>query len=97
MNLPEWAFPDVSARLPEIRQRDEGQDVEFKEDFPKQAHNLGSEIAALATSGGSTILIGVHNNGDVSGLEVATEDDRDDVIHRAQNIVRTVEPGPDGP
>lgn len=90
--IPPWANVELCTKIPEWRKQGEGATLEFKEDFPEQGHTLAREVAAFATSGGGTILIGVHNNGEVSGLAASTEDDRDALVHRAQNIVRTIKP-----
>jgi predicted HTH transcriptional regulator len=92
MTLPKWADEQISAQLHDLREQGEGQKLEFKESFPEQAHRLAEEVAAFATCGGGTILIGVHDNGDVAGLNAASEEERDDLIHRAQGIIRTVRP-----
>jgi len=92
MNLPGWADVEFSKRLAEIRQRGEGQHTEFKEDFPEQGHSLCTEVAAFASSGGGTILLGVCNNGDTAGLDGDTEEKRDALIHRAQNLIASVQP-----
>jgi ATP-dependent DNA helicase RecG len=91
MTIPAWANADITKLLPEIRRSGEGPSYEFKADFPPQAHELGKEVAAFATSGGGLILIGVDDNGNVVGLN---ESERDQRRLRAQNIVSQVQPRP---
>lgn len=51
----------------------EGPDVEFKAAFPQTADDLAHEIAALSTSGGGTILLGVNDGGAVVGYTDSKE------------------------
>ena len=92
MTLPGWADEEFSKRLPNVRAIGEGQQAEFKEEFPQQGHSLCTEVAAFASSGGGTILLGVRNNGEVAGIEGSTEEQRDDLLHRAQNLIVSVQP-----
>jgi ATP-dependent DNA helicase RecG len=92
MALPSWANEEFSKSLPTIRKAGEGQTAEFKEEFPQQGHNLCTEVAAFASSGGGIILIGVCNNGDVKGLDGTTEEVRDGLLHRAQSLVAGIQP-----
>lgn len=92
MSFPGWAHEEFSKQLPSIRSSGEGQHAEFKEDFPQQGHSLCTEVAAFASSGGGTILVGVRNNGDVAGLQGSTEELRDELLHRAQNLILAVQP-----
>lgn len=64
----------------------EGQDVEFKAQIPRNASDLATEIAAFATSGGGTILLGVDDAGRVVGY--------DDGRERIEGIARNVAPTP---
>jgi predicted HTH transcriptional regulator len=41
----------------------EGPQVEFKREFPPQAHDVAREMVALANSGGGILLMGVENDG----------------------------------
>jgi len=92
--IPKWASPVVSAELPKLRESGETPAVDFKEDFPDQTHRLGKEIAAMATSGGGRIFLGINDNGDLCGLNVTTGDEGDDIAERAHSIARTVKPVP---
>jgi Putative DNA-binding domain len=55
--------------LQDILSRGEGQYIEFKADFPKQAHDIAKEMVALANSGGGTLLMGVNDDGVPVGIE----------------------------
>jgi ATP-dependent DNA helicase RecG len=92
MAIPAWANEELSKLLPQIRKAGEGQNAEFKEEFPDQGHSLGTEVAAFATASGGWILLGVHNNGDVAGLDCDSEAKRDALLHRAQNLIATIQP-----
>ena len=82
-----WIDEQLSRDLPEIRDRGEGQEVEFKREFPQQTTDLGKEIAAFATSNSGQILIGVEDSGDLQGLEnVATPEQRDELLRRVSGI-----------
>lgn len=70
-----------------MRARGEGPNLEFKEAFPSNARKLGQEIAAFATSGGGTILIGISDAGDLLGLADADgPQSRDNLIRRIEGI-----------
>lgn len=92
MSLPSWADAGFSAEIPKLRMTGEGMRIEFKEMFPQQAHRLAEEIAALATCGGGTILLGVCDNGDAIGLQAGGADERDELVRRAIGIVHMVQP-----
>jgi predicted HTH transcriptional regulator len=91
-NIPQWADAELSNQLPNIRPAGETPIVEFKERFPDQAHRLAQEFAALATSGGGIVYIGINDNGDLVGIEASDGDARDNLIERAQGILSTIRP-----
>lgn len=67
-------------RMIENIQRQEGQDLEFMDDFPTKAHELAKEIAAFATSNRGTIYLGVNNSGIITGINgIDTINDRDNL------------------
>ena len=92
MVLPGWADQRLSEDLPRFRATGEGQTLEFKEAIPTQAHDLAKDVAAFATSGEGTILIGVADDGSLARLDASTAEDRDRLALRVQGIVRTVRP-----
>lgn len=87
MSIPGWADQRLSHDLPELRGRGEGQEMEFKQEFPQQVSDLAKEIAAFATSNTGIILIGIKDNGDLVGLE-GMEDlqARDALLRRLEGI-----------
>lgn len=91
---PQWTSAELSAQLPRIREAGESKAHEFKEAFPDQAHRLAKSIAALATSDGGYIFIGINDGGELIGLDADTAEKRDDLIERAYSIARTVDPSP---
>ena len=93
-DVPQWADAGLSQSLPSVRVAGESENTEFKEAFPEQAHRLAKEIAALATSGGGRLFLGVDDAGRVVGLAADTGQRRDELIERACSIARTVKPVP---
>jgi ATP-dependent DNA helicase RecG len=91
-SLPRWADALLSARLEDVRAKGEGPGVEFKERFPDQAHRLAQELAALGTSGGGVLYIGINDNGDLVGIGAANGDERDSAVERTQGVLSTVRP-----
>jgi predicted HTH transcriptional regulator len=91
-SLP-WADAELSMELPGLRSEGEGPTLEYKREFPAQAHEMAAEIAAFATSGGGRILVGVADDGTLVGLDAASLDAVDRLKLRAQGIVKTVKPG----
>lgn len=90
MSIPAWADEQLSHDLPELRARGEGQEIEFKQEFPQQVSDLAKEIAAFATSNTGTLLIGVKDNGDLIGLKGCEGADgvqeRDRLLRRLEGI-----------
>lgn len=73
--------------LIEILRRAEGPQVEFKRDFPEQAHAVAREMVALANSGGGVLLMGVDNDGTPKGIS-----DPERVEERLSSIARGCTP-----
>lgn len=87
MNNAQWFDDAFSRDLPTIRAQGEGQEMEFKREFPQQASDLAKEIAAFATSNTGTILLGVEDNGDLVGLVgVDDAEARDTLMRRLEGI-----------
>ena len=59
MAKPEWINEALSEQLPLLRDRGEGQHLEFMISYPSNGNELSREIAAFASSNAGTILIGV--------------------------------------
>lgn len=88
---PEWANPEWSQRVPSIILRGESDKLEFKASFPDPARELAKEIAAFATSGGGTILIGITDEREVVGVPGGdTSEGRKNVISKLEGICRDV-------
>ncbi|WP_294269356.1 helix-turn-helix domain-containing protein [uncultured Sphingomonas sp.] len=66
---PSWADAALADEIALSQLAGETQTVEFKAQFPKQLTDLGKEIAAFATSNAGTILLGIADDGSVTGLE----------------------------
>lgn len=90
--VPLWANTELSRNLPEIRSKGEGINVEFKERIPEQAQRLGKELAALGTSGGGAVYLGINDNGELVGLDASDGEARDDIALRVQGIVQSIKP-----
>jgi ATP-dependent DNA helicase RecG len=87
MSLPAWVDKQLSHDLPELRAKGEGQEMEFKQEFPQQVSDLAKEIAAFATSNTGTILIGVKDTGDLIGLDgMEDAQARDALLRRLEGI-----------
>jgi predicted HTH transcriptional regulator len=87
MTIPTWADEQLSHDLPVLRARGEGQEIEFKQEFPQQGSDLAKEIAAFATSNAGTLFIGVKDDGDIVGLEgCAQAEVRDGFLKRLEGI-----------
>lgn len=56
-------------KLRNILNQGENQYIEFKSDFPKQAHDIAKEMVAFSNSGGGIIFIGVDDNGKPIGIK----------------------------
>jgi ATP-dependent DNA helicase RecG len=91
-SVPQWADNQLSENLPNIRATGEGPTVEFKQEFPEQAHRLAQELAALGTSGSGVLYIGINDNGDLVGIDASDGEDRDAAVERAQGIISTIRP-----
>ena len=91
-SIPQWADTQLSDNLPSVREIGETSTVEFKERFPEQAHKLAQELAALGTSGGGILYIGINDNGDLVSIDAQDGDGRDDLFERAQGIISTLRP-----
>jgi ATP-dependent DNA helicase RecG len=61
--------------------------VEFKREFPEQAHAIAREMVALANSGGGVLLMGVENDGTPKGIS-----DPEKVEERLSSITRGCTP-----
>jgi predicted HTH transcriptional regulator len=93
MDLPPWADTAFSQLLPDLIAGGEAQEVEFKVSFPERnAEELCKSLAAFATSGGGWILIGVHNEGHVVGLDSTTDKIREQHVLRIKGLLRNVKP-----
>lgn len=90
--LPQWANLKASTDLPSWMEKGESSDLEFKKQIPEDKERLSREAAAMATSGGGKILLGVSDDGSLVGLRLTTGDERDAYIERVQGIVNIVQP-----
>ncbi|HEV3260156.1 MAG TPA: ATP-binding protein [Gemmataceae bacterium] len=90
--IPKWTDAQLSTDLPNVRAAGESPTVEFKERFPDQAHRLAQELAALGTSGGGVLYIGINDNGDLVGVQVPDGNTRDDLVERVQGTMGTIRP-----
>lgn len=91
-SVPLWADAKLSGELPSLRKRGEGQELEYKREFPQQSHELGQKIAAFASSGRGLILIGVANDGSLVGFDANDTEAHDRLIQRARGIINSVKP-----
>lgn len=66
--LPDWADAALSGELGLMAAIGETQEAEFKAELPKQVSDLAKEIAGFATSNAGRILLGIGDDGTISGL-----------------------------
>ena len=87
MPRSEWIDEMLSRELSLMRDRGEGQHLEFMGSYPKNGHELSKEIAAFASSNPGTILIGVADDGSLVGLaNVDTSKGRDLLCRRIEGV-----------
>lgn len=87
--LPSWCDLELSRSLAVIRDRGEGQEIEFKVEFPQSGRDLAKEIAAFASSGGGMIIIGVSDRCELVGISGAeTQSGRDELLERVAGLCR---------
>jgi ATP-dependent DNA helicase RecG len=78
--------------LEEALQNHEGQTVEFMEAFPKNARELGKEIAAFSTSNTGFIFLGITDDCQIKGISVVTPKERDGLRNRIVGVAATIRP-----
>lgn len=87
MATPSWIDQTLSDMLPVLRDRGEGQHLEFMVKYPDSGYELSREIAAFASSNAGTILIGVSDDGDLKGLPgLDTNTGRDTLLRRVEGV-----------
>lgn len=92
-SLPPWADAQLSADLPELCAKGEGQSLEFKSNLPAQGHDISKSIAAFASSNDGLLIYGIADNGEIVGLAEASDQKvRDRIEQRIQNAAREVKP-----
>jgi ATP-dependent DNA helicase RecG len=85
MSFPEWVDKDLSEQLPVLRDRGEGQYLEFMAHYPENGHELSKEVAAFASTNAGTILVGISDEGAITGLvDAATSSGRDTLCRRVE-------------
>lgn len=93
MTIEPWADPEFSARLPGLCAAGEGQALEFKSRLPETLKDLAKEIAALASTDGGLIIVGVNDDGSVCGVENGrSSESRDVLFQRVVGISQKVDP-----
>jgi predicted HTH transcriptional regulator len=88
-DLLPWVDSQISAQLPQIRATGEGKTVEFKREFPDQAHKVAQDLAAFGTCGGGMLFIGIEDNGELVGLDIS---DRDAHERRVRQLAGKLDP-----
>jgi hypothetical protein len=85
-----WRNNEYSLLLPELRQRHEGQDLEFKQELPDKSDKICQAIAGFASTNAGIVLVGVGNNGELVGLaDAQTPEGRDRIVGRIQGYCST--------
>jgi ATP-dependent DNA helicase RecG len=80
--MDEWIDAELSNALSALRDRGEGQHVEFMQSYPQNGYELGKEIAAFASTNDGIILIGVADDGSLSGIQDLDESSKRDALCR---------------
>lgn len=87
MTGSKWIDETLSKELPLMRDRGEGQYLEFMERYPENGYDLSKEIAAFASSNPGTILIGVADDGSLTVLDdVDSPEGRDRLCRRIEGV-----------
>ena len=87
MSFPEWVDETLSKELPVLRDRGEGQSLEFMAIYPENGYELSREIAAFASCNGGLILIGVSDDGNLMGLQdLDSVEGRDRLLRRIEGV-----------
>jgi hypothetical protein len=93
MTIEPWADAQLSEALPRLAQGGESETVEFKRELPKQVRDLAKEIAALASSRGGRLLLGVADDGSILGVaNVHDSAVRDDFERRIVGVCQIIDP-----
>lgn len=82
----EWADAALSGEIVMIAAAGETQGVEFKAEIPKQVSNLAKEIAGFATSNAGRIVIGIDDDGRISGLDAMAQKSRAKLVERIEGL-----------
>jgi ATP-dependent DNA helicase RecG len=88
-----WADSGLSQDLLQLCAAGESETIEFKRELPSQKRDFAKEIAALASTAGGMILVGVADDGSVVGVggaEVASV--RDGLCARVVGLCQQIEP-----
>lgn len=88
-----WVDQNLGAELPRLVRAGEGQQLEFKREFPAQARDFAKVVASFATSGDGLILLGVSDEGEVLGLQAMESSmSRDALVARIAGSCQGVDP-----
>lgn len=91
--LPAWADAELSVELPTLCAKGEGQAIEFKLEFPGQAHSIAKSIAAFASTNDGLLIYGVSDDGRIVGLAEANDPKwRDQAQQRLLGAAKEVRP-----
>lgn len=66
----------------------EGYNIEFKSSIPSKASDLANEICAFVNAAGGTIIVGIDDKGNTTGITTTDNITRS----RLQNVFSTIEP-----
>ncbi len=79
--------------LSDMIQQGEGETLEFKKEFPKDANKLRKTIAAFTTTQGGNILLGVDDRGDIVGFPgIDTPQGKDNLQKRIRGLLGQIQP-----
>ena len=95
--LPISVFRSTDIKdLMHLIEKGEGLTIEFMSNYPDDAHELGKEIAAFATTQGGRIFLGVDNAGNIIGLKgIESPEGKDNLQQRVRGLLGKVSPKPE--
>lgn len=68
----------------------EGYNLEFKQSFPSKLSELAHELCAFVNASGGILLLGVKDNGIISGIDIDNS-----TRSRIQDVINSIDPSPD--
>ena len=85
-DLDLFLVENIGITFSELRLQQEKQNCDFKEVLPENADHIAKELCAFANNhGGGILLIGIDNDGNITGIPIAK---KDEIQMRIGNIAK---------